>query len=163
MSDCECCYFYAKSGSAIHSVNCKKSDHANVENRLGFAMVGLEELRANLLAIETMLVEKDKEIEILKTKIKAPSRCFSCGETSMWAEDIDYKHQLELSQKREVALKKAVDFYADKNNWHDNDLLGCPPSIFGDSQAGDEFGDSKHLTVGGKRARQALKEVEGLR
>jgi len=105
--------------------------------------------------LQNQLAEKEKEIERLSSlfdnqlKIEAEGlHKKRCG--------IDLQSKLELSQKREVALKKAVEFYADKNNWKDVQYNTVFDIIIVD--------DVEHIVgdslFAGKIARQALKEVE---
>lgn len=77
-----------------------------------------------------------------------------------------YKQENEqLKQELERVkcdLKEAIEvisWYSDHNNYRDHEILGYPTGIVGDDQLGNEFGESKHLTVGGKRARQFLAKL----
>lgn len=69
--------------------------------------------------------------------------------------------QIELSQRREVALKKAVEFYADEMNWSLDDYYGISGQMrsrvvmYKDSEERNDC-----YQYAGCRARQALKEVE---
>ncbi len=64
------------------------------------------------------------------------------------------KQEIESLKEQLRRERECVDFYASKDNWQDNDLYGFPSSIKDDEQFGDEFGESKHLTVGGRLARE---------
>lgn len=64
--------------------------------------------------------------------------------------------QLKKELKRE---RSAVDFYANSENWKDNNLLGVNPSIVDeDTIFENESVESNHITIGGKLARQTQKE-----
>ena len=79
----------------------------------------------------------------------------------------DKNREIEKLKQENEKLRECVEFYANKDNWSDNDLFGCPSSIIGDSEYGKEtyeykhkYQFSKHLTLGGKKARQTLKDLE---
>jgi DNA-directed RNA polymerase beta subunit len=64
-------------------------------------------------------------------------------------------------------MRECLEWYACTDNWRDNDCIGYSPSIINDSLDGKDYdlmiGDeifSKHLTVGGRRARALLKEFD---
>jgi hypothetical protein len=71
-------------------------------------------------------------------------------------EIINLKKQLELSQKREAILEKANKFYAQGTsyNWD-----WCDSFMENDI----DFNDELQLSITGRRARQALKEVEEIK
>jgi len=68
-----------------------------------------------------------------------------------------YKTSKEMQlEKENQKLREALKFYADPTNWQDTDILGSDgPAILD-----DEYEPEKHLTVGGKRARQCLEEID---
>lgn len=89
--------------------------------------------------------------------------CYSCHNTGYTFDHdecdliLDQHNEIEKLQKENEGLKKTVEFYADKNNWggYHRDVL----EIFGDSEpaiASDGF----KINLGGRRARQTLKELE---
>lgn len=65
----------------------------------------------------------------------------------------------ELRRKLEVAIR-ALEFYADKENWIDNNAYDqkAPQNIIGNTDL--ERNKPFFYDVGGKTAREALKEIE---
>lgn len=68
---------------------------------------------------------------------------------------IDTAKELQELRTQLEKAEKVIGFYSNHENWFDNELIGKTSSIVSrDEQAGDEFGESKHLCVGGKLARR---------
>ena len=70
----------------------------------------------------------------------------------------DRQELVELIASLKEQLKReqdCVDFYADKDNWVDMEMIGYSSSIRNDEQCGNEFGESEYLSIGGKLARSA--------
>lgn len=126
----------------------------------------------------------------MRIKVKSLEECLKIDSTlngiseQIFAEEVEGKEEIniyvndewvipqsftniESLQLQNKIMREALEFYADIDSWTDNDLNGCGPSICGDSLDGKDYdlmiGEerfSKHITVGGKRAREALKKIE---
>lgn len=68
----------------------------------------------------------------------------------------DLKDQLEKLQAERQKLRECVEFYADVNNWYDD----CGDCLF-DNIKCDMSNQDQYDGIGGKRARQCLKEIKG--
>ena len=68
-----------------------------------------------------------------------------------------HDHEKEIASLKEQLKREqdCVDFYADKDNWVDMEMIGYSSSIRNDEQCGNEFGESEYLSIGGKLARSA--------
>lgn len=64
-------------------------------------------------------------------------------------------------QEENKKLVECVEFYADKLNWYDNTQINGSDqkAIFKDSEDCLIKSIDKHIVIGGKRARQVLKEI----
>lgn len=64
-------------------------------------------------------------------------------------------------QEENKKLRECVEFYADKLNWYDNTQINGSDqkAIFKDSEDCLIKSINKHIIIGGKRARQVLKEI----
>lgn len=108
------------------------------------------------LALREEIERLEKEIASLKDKLAdqvVQVLAYKVLVSELDEEIASLKEQLKREQD-------CVDFYADKDNWVDMEVLGYLSSIRNDEQYGNEFGESKHLCVGGKLARstQARRE-----
>lgn len=134
----------------------------------------IKELESKLSACEQKLVEAVRTVGNLEVALDVTTDDRD-GYHLMYCEQKDYAQVFEgqvkeLEQKLAEAEYKlgiacvALEFYGNKKNWRDNDVLGYEPSICSDTEMGGPGStmpeESDHLTVGGKRARQALKEIK---
>ena len=73
-----------------------------------------------------------------------------------------YKKHLKVYEDENAKLRECVEFYADKLNWYDNTQINGSDqkAIFKDSEDCLIKSIDKHIVIGGKRARQVLKELE---
>lgn len=104
-----------------------------------------------------------RDLNWLKAKADIRIGCFdmvSMGYAiEMYNEDQVHIEKLEkeiASLKEQLKREQdCVDFYADKDNWVDMEMIGYSSSIRNDEQCGNEFGESEYLSIGGKLARSA--------
>lgn len=75
---------------------------------------------------------------------------------------IEYAAFEKLKKQNEI-MREALSFYASGNNWHHKHKDSCDYVVIVDDQGDGEF-QFNSITddewVGGKRARQAIKELE---
>ena len=67
----------------------------------------------------------------------------------------DFEKEIASLKEQLKREQDCVDFYADKDNWVDMEMIGYSSSIRNDEQCGNEFGESEYLSIGGKLARSA--------
>ena len=96
-----------------------------------------------------------------KFKLKEENEILRAANCPLYAASMDdLRREVEQLKEENKILKDCAEFYSLSDNWIDNDLFGHPPSIvMSDMQSGNEFGESKHLTVGGKLARETLSKI----
>jgi hypothetical protein len=85
----------------------------------------------------------------------------------MWT-NIGLTERCLMCDKCDV-LKEAVEFYADIKNWHTSYFLVVTPTSDSDQIVRDDLENiiakdgSYEKDIGGKRAREALKKIEGMK
>lgn len=77
----------------------------------------------------------------------------------------ELEQEIEKLKKQNEIMRQALSFYASGNNWHHKHKDSCDYVVIVDDQGDGEF-QFNSITddewVGGKRARQALKDTEGV-
>lgn len=101
-----------------------------------------------------------EDYQKLEQDYKDLENSMQCLQRSILNDEIETCGECEYLKTQNEKLIKALEFYADKNNWYENGALGLSNHIIDEDLSQDDClrWIKKH---GGKRAREVLKEVRG--
>ena len=105
---------------------------------------------------------KQKEIDELEESLATRfAKSYVAGKDLSKIIQKNLTNEVEKLQAENAKLRECVEFYADKLNWYDNTQINGSDqkAIFKDAEDCLIKSINKHIIIGGKRARQVLKEL----